>query len=663
MRPTFPRVISNDGKVRDRTAAAILEAIIDSMPDGVYVCDENHITKINLAGARLLGFDSPAEALRSVAELSTLIETRYADTLEKIPAEEEPIVLALHGTPIEREVLHRNLKTGQDVYVRCHAAPIFHEGRIIGAVAINTDITERKRAERERAALLERERQARIEAERSLALVDTFLAASPVGVAYLDRDLRYTRINDALATLNGRPAREHIGRTVAEVLPDAAPFIEPLLRGVIERCEPISGMEVTLAHPVVPDREVTILANYYPVVSGGEVQGIGGVIIDITDRKKGEQERERLLGAVDRERMLLDAVLRQVPAGVIIAEANSERILLSNEAATRIWRGPEAGDTVTHYRPGRLYHPDGKPYAPEELPLNRALSRGEYVSPQEILIHRQDDSWGYTMSSAAPVCDAEGRPIAAVVAFMDITERKQVEDTLGQALDYRDQIIGILGHDLRNPLASITLSSALLLKKEGVPDGVRKTALRIHSAAERMGGMIRDLLDFSQARFQHGLPIKPAAADLHDICRRAIEELEIAHPDHAIELHLTGDGRGHWDADRLAQVVSNLVGNALRYGDPAHPVRADIMDAGAEVTLRINNQGVPIRPDVLPTIFEPFQRGTDGSGDAPRQEGLGLGLYIVREIVLAHGGTIHVESTAEAGTTFTVRLPRHGAGS
>lgn len=651
--------MSLDPNGRDRNAAAILEAILDSIPDGVYVCDENGLTRTNLAGARLLGFERPEEVLHSVAELSALIETRYADTLEKIPAEEEPIALALHGTPIEREVLHSNIKTRQEVYVRCHAAPIFHEGRIIGAVAVNTDITERKRAEQERAALLERERQARVEAERSLALVDTLLAASPVGLAYLDRDLRYTRINDALAAINGKPAREHVGRTVTEVLPDVGPFVEPLLRGVMARREPISGMEVTVARPSVPHEEITVLANYYPVVSGGEVQGIGGVVIDITDRKKEEQERERLLGAIDRERKLLDAVLRQVPTGVIIAEAGSERILLSNEAATQIWRGSDVGETAAQYRPGRLYDPDGTPYAPEDLPLSRALRRGEHVSPEEILIHRQDDTWGYTMSSAAPVCDAEGHTIAAVVAFMDITERKQVEDALGQALDYRDQIIGILGHDLRNPLASINLSSELLLKKEGVPDGVRKTALRIHSAAERMGSMIRDLLDFSQARFQHGLPIKPAPANLHDICRRAIEELEVAHPDHAIELHLAGDGRGHWDADRLAQVVSNLVGNALRYGDPMHPVRVEVTDAGAEVILRVNNQGVPIRPDVLPRIFEPFQRGTDASGTAPRQEGLGLGLYIVRAIVIAHGGTIHVESSAEAGTTFTIHLSRH----
>ena len=122
-----------------------------------------------------------------------------------------------------------------------------------------------------------------------------------------------------------------------------------------------------------------------------------------------------------------------------------------------------------------------------------------------------------------------------------------------------------------------------------------------------------------------------------------------------------GTGRGHWDADRLAQVVSNLVGNALRYGDPAHPVRVEVTDAGAEIILRINNRGAPIRPDVLPRIFEPFQRGADAGGKAPRQEGLGLGLYIVRAIVLAHGGTIGVESSAEAGTTFTIHLPRHRA--
>ena len=288
----------------------------------------------------------------------------------------------------------------------------------------------------------------------------------------------------------------------------------------------------------------------------------------------------------------------------------------------------------------------------------RVLDTGERL--QEEVRMCEDGEVRHSLLSLEAVHDPSGAITGVVGVAADITATKRAQEELAAALDYRDQIIGILGHDLRNPLSSISIGSSLLLKKEGIPEGVRKAAMRMHNAAERMNHMIRDLLDFSQARFHDTLPMTPAPANIHGVCRAVVEELEIAHPDRTIELALSGNGQGTWDENRLAQVVSNLVGNALRYGDPSQPVRLTVEDADQSVMLRVINQGPPIPAEVLPAIFEPFRRGADGADAVARQDGLGLGLYIVKQIAVAHGGTISVESSAEAGTTFTVRLPKRG---
>jgi signal transduction histidine kinase len=180
---------------------------------------------------------------------------------------------------------------------------------------------------------------------------------------------------------------------------------------------------------------------------------------------------------------------------------------------------------------------------------------------------------------------------------------------------------------------------------------------RIASSADRMGRMIHDLLDVTRSRLGGGLPLEPKPIDLVIVCKQVIDELEIAHSKRTIELDAPSEVPGVWDPDRLAQVVSNLLGNALDYGAPETPVRVTVDDRGAEVSLSVNNQGPAIEPDAAARLFDPFQQGAQ-DGRATRGRGLGLGLFIVKAIVEAHGGSIAVASTPDAGTTFHVRLPR-----
>ncbi len=271
--------------------------------------------------------------------------------------------------------------------------------------------------------------------------------------------------------------------------------------------------------------------------------------------------------------------------------------------------------------------------------------------------------WLVARSSAPALARAAGlaeqnRRLAALVAVIsrDIDDRKRAHEDLSHALAFREQVMGILGHDLRSPLGAVRALTSLVLRREGLPEGVRESLAEIDRAGKRMLDLIATLLDFSESRFTGVLPIAPAPADMHELCRGAIEELLAAHPGRSIDVDVEGDGCGTWDPIRLSQVVSNLVGNALQHGTRFGPVRVSIRGDEEAVVLEVANDGPAIAPDLLPVLFEPFRGGSTGPGSPPR--GLGLGLYIVRQIVNAHGGEISVESTAERGTVFTVTLPR-----
>jgi signal transduction histidine kinase len=182
---------------------------------------------------------------------------------------------------------------------------------------------------------------------------------------------------------------------------------------------------------------------------------------------------------------------------------------------------------------------------------------------------------------------------------------------------------------------------------------VRATSAKMVSSARRMSRMIDDILDLARARLAGGIPLKREPAELGTIIQRVVQEHRATFPDRRINISMTGDLNGDWDADRLAQVASNLIGNALRHGDGVRPIEVALEGSSpGMVALEVGNGGT-IPPDLLPSIFDPFR----GGGSAAPTEGLGLGLYIVQQIMLAHHGTIDVESGA-GRTTFRLRIPR-----
>ena len=180
---------------------------------------------------------------------------------------------------------------------------------------------------------------------------------------------------------------------------------------------------------------------------------------------------------------------------------------------------------------------------------------------------------------------------------------------------------------------------------------------RIVSATGRAQRIIHDLLDFTRARLGGGLPAQCRALDFHALARQVMEELRAAHPERELSLEQHGDGQMFWDGDRVAQVLTNLVTNALHYSPPGTPVRVRTWSEAGEGGLEVHNEGPPIAADVRARLFQPLQRGVEGDG---ARRSVGLGLYIVEQLVRAHGGLIDVRSEEGEGTTFRVRLPRGG---
>ncbi len=224
----------------------------------------------------------------------------------------------------------------------------------------------------------------------------------------------------------------------------------------------------------------------------------------------------------------------------------------------------------------------------------------------------------------------------------------------------KDLLLGVLGHDLRNPLGAIMLTATSMMHKAAADASHNRDATRIVTSCKRMDAMIRDLVDFTRTRLGSGIPVDVEDMDLERVCREIVDEHSAQHPRGVAQLEASGSLHGRWDRGRIGQLLSNLLGNASQHGTPNCPVTVVLRGVADQVVITVHNQGPMIAASDLEEIFSPFRQldaERSGSRD-PRSAGLGL--YIVQAIVTAHQGTIEVASN-QRGTTFTVTLPRQVA--
>ena len=259
--------------------------------------------------------------------------------------------------------------------------------------------------------------------------------------------------------------------------------------------------------------------------------------------------------------------------------------------------------------------------------------------------------------------EAGSLPTDEIMRFnegMDKALAQSVQRYSSEVATSRDMFLAVLGHDLRGPLSGIDMS-AMLLAKPGLSDVARQqAAARIKRASRGMSRLITDLLEYTRTRLGAGIPVDRSDCDLGPVCEAALEDIRAGNPQQQFVQRMSGDLNLQADAARMQQVLSNLLSNAVQHGSRQSPVTLTAEGEADAIVLKVGNAGDPIPPDALQAIFEPLIQAPNASSDMHERSktSLGLGLFIVREIVLSHAGSIAVESSMDAGTVFTIRLPR-----
>lgn len=291
-------------------------------------------------------------------------------------------------------------------------------------------------------------------------------------------------------------------------------------------------------------------------------------------------------------------------------------------------------------------------------PMASTLVPGIEGAPELAALTAQalDDGSARRLRIASVPLRMGGAAIGEVTTLEDVTAESQLAAQKARIAAFQAQMLAIVGHDLRSPLGAIYAGADALTLHMADNAPVRSIVRRMKSSASRMASIVEQLLDVTRARLGGGIPIRPQAMSLTPMIRGVLDELVLAHSSARFELEAEGSVDGMWDPDRLAQVVSNLASNAIQYGRADAPILVAVSATEPFATITVTNavRDRPIAAARLATLFDPYSRGPDGERHAG---GLGLGLYIVSEIVRAHGGTISAESS-ELATVFRVQLPR-----
>ena len=490
---------------------------------------------------------------------------------------------------------------------------------------------------------------------RSLVQASTDLIA----IANLEGRLRY--INPAGLKLVGLASQEAaLKLTFFELFAqESVGVVREVILPALLLGETWQG-EVSLLHRTNGDSIPIWMQSAGVRGEAGEMEIVTAIAQDLRTRKYQEAEREALLEETEwlrtraeSEREAARTVARERQQAFEILERGDPLFLLDKD-----WRftfSNPAWERLARLQPGEMQGrtfwdvPSSGKGTHDPFFENYSRAMRERIEADFVAFDASAGIWGHVR--AYPTSDG-----GLAVFVRDISSRKKLEQEVRERADFERQLIGIVSHDLRNPLSAVVLGTQVLLRRQH-DERTTKALQRVQSSAEKAVRLVGDLLDFTRARVGAGIPVVFAPVDLHEVARGVIEESEAAAPDRKITFLASGNGEGRWDKDRLGQVLQNLVTNALKYSPSGTPVSVEIGDSSEGVAVQIQNLGPGISPDSLSRIFEPMQRGVT-AGDENAANSLGLGLFIVRHLVEAHGGRISVTSSEKAGTTFTITLPR-----
>ena len=551
------------------------------------------------------------------------------------------------GTPFEAKGLQVSLAAtptlpAREVILDFSYQPIVEsDGVISGIFVLGSDITHQTRLE------LHNERLSEIVSQSSKCM------------AIADITGAITYVNDAgrrllgLTSLEGVTARTLYADDAKHVYDDVV--IPALLNDEHWQAEVDfqhvgTGMRIPVHHNTFVLRDKV-----------GRPIGTASITRDLTIERAAQQEREQLAEREQEARRVAEVSERQrlflaesIPQQVWTAVPGTGLLDFVNERVVDYFGYPAeellGAGWLQHV------HDDDKPRGIEAW--QKSLSSGE---PYEVTfrLKRHDGCWRWYLARAVAFRDDAGDVIKWFGTNTDIDDATLAREELQKRTEFEQQLIGIVSHDLRNPLNAIALSAAILDGNGTALDDKRRAAVgRIMSSTSRATRMISDLLDFSQARSAGTIPVYPEKTSLRQLVSWVVDELGVAHTNRQITMEHTGEELVIVDPDRMTQVVGNLVGNALQHSEATTAVAVRSWIDGDTAFIEVKNTGV-IADEDMPRLFEPFQQGSGARGSSARS--VGLGLYIASRIVDGHGGTIEVASTEAEGTRFLVRFPRHRA--
>lgn len=512
--------------------------------------------------------------------------------------------------------------------------------RVAGVVM---DIDDLKKTQEDLLAVTE-DRQA------ALAQLNSLLRNAPVGFVFFDRDYRYLRINEYLADKNGIPLKEHIGRPLADVLPDVAPVIMPVIDEVLRTGQPIHK-QVVGATPREPDNPYSWEVIYYPVPNAdGKPETVGGMVLEITERKRIEQ-------ALAESEIRFRTLFENAGVGLAQVALDGRWLRVNRRLAEMLGYTVEQLQNLT-YRDVTF---------PEDLDKDSGLSdqllRGTIHSYQlEKRYLRRDGEVIWCHLRVALQRDENGRPLYAISAIEDITIRRQTEEALRDADRRKDDFLAILAHELRNPLAAVSNAITLLRLPNARPEVRQQTLDIMGRQMQQLIRLVDDLMDVSrmtrgkvQLRKER-FDLREAVQMAADSCRSSAEQ---ARHTFGVDMPPTPvwiDG----DRERLIQVFVNLLMNAVRYTDPGGTIHLRLTDAPDMIQVSCHDNGIGIPPQMLERIFDMFAQADDISQRG--STGLGLGLTLVKNLVEMHDGQVAASSPGLGqGSTFTVTLPHPGS--
>ncbi len=586
-----------------------MSAIVQSSHDAIISKTlEGKVTSWNPAAEKIFGYTAAemiGQSIRVIIPPELQAEEDYV--LDKIR----------RGETIDHFDTTRLTKSGGRVSVLLTVSPILNsDGEVIGASKIARDITYRKRLE---------------------FLLSAVVNSSDDAIISKDLNGVITSWNAGAERIFGYSAREVIGKSLRLIIPPERQAEEDYVLDQIRRGDRIDHFETV--RMTRDGRRINVSVTSSPIRNAqGVVVGASKIARDITDRTRLEALLSSIIASSD------DAIVSKTLDGIVTSWNAAAERMFGYTAQEMI------GQSIRRIIPVELQ-------TEEDYVLGQ-LRRGLKVDHFETVRQTKDGRRLNISLTVSPIKDAEGVVVGASKIARDITEKIEMEqqretalEKLAEAVNSRDEFIAIAAHELRNPLNVMTLLFRVLQRTTGSSAPGASLIENARGQLARLSSLLDRLLDVSRIR-SGTFDLYPEKVELTSVIQEVVRRCAMDKPSSTIETRLESPVEGIWDRLRIDQVITNLVSNAIKFGE-GKPVRVGVSADGNEAVITVSDEGIGISGENVNRVFERFERGDARMSS----EGMGLGLWIASQIVKAHNGTIAVESELGKGSTFTVRLP------